>query len=43
MLSEDLQDRFTWSGLTVVNPFATPRFALLDALLENQAGEASES
>lgn len=33
LLSEDLQDGFTWGGITVVNPFATPRHALLDALL----------
>lgn len=33
LLSEDLQDNFTWAGVTVVNPFATPRHALLDALL----------
>jgi len=33
VLSEDLQDGFTWGGVTVVNPFASPRHALLDALL----------
>ena len=33
LLSEDLQDGFTWGGVTVVNPFALPRHALLDALL----------
>lgn len=33
LLSEDLQDGFTWGGLTVVNPFASPRHVLLDALL----------
>ncbi|WP_192257027.1 PIN domain-containing protein [Mesorhizobium silamurunense] len=33
LLSEDLQDGFTWGGVTVVNPFASPRHALLDALL----------
>jgi hypothetical protein len=43
MLSEDLRDRFTWSGLMVINPFATPHFALFDAHLENRAGEAPES
>ena len=33
LLSEDLQDGFTWGGLTVVNPFASPRHPLLNALL----------
>jgi len=33
LLSEDLQEGFTWGGVTVVNPFATPRHALLNALL----------
>ncbi|RWB53537.1 PIN domain-containing protein [Mesorhizobium sp.] len=33
LLSEDLQNGFTWGGVTVVNPFASPRHALLDALL----------
>lgn len=37
LLSEDLQDGFTWGGVTVVNPFASPRHALLDALLERGA------
>jgi predicted nucleic acid-binding protein len=43
LLSEDLQDGFTWSGLTVVNPFSSPWFPLLDALLENQARKAPPS
>ena len=34
LLSEDLQEGFTWAGVTVVNPFASPRHALLQALLE---------
>jgi predicted nucleic acid-binding protein len=34
LLSEDLQDGFTWRGTTVVNPFATPAHALLGAVLE---------
>jgi len=34
LLSEDLQEGFTWAGVTVVNPFAAPRHALLHALLE---------
>lgn len=33
VLSEDLQDGFTWGGVTVVDPFASSRHALLDALL----------
>jgi len=35
LLSEDLQDGFTWGGVTVTNPFATPRHALLSAWLES--------
>ncbi|HWB99103.1 MAG TPA: hypothetical protein VG672_20485, partial [Bryobacteraceae bacterium] len=38
LLSEDLQDGFTWGGVTVVNPFASPRHALLEALLDDAAG-----
>lgn len=34
LLSEDLQDGFTWRGVTVANPFASPRHTLLTALLE---------
>lgn len=33
LLSEDLQDGFTWGGVTVANPFASPRHALLESLL----------
>jgi predicted nucleic acid-binding protein len=33
LLSEDLQDGFTWSGVTVAHPFAATRHALLDALI----------
>jgi predicted nucleic acid-binding protein len=33
LLSEDLQEGFTWAGVTVVNPFASPHHALLHALL----------
>ena len=32
LLSEDFQEGFTWAGVTVVNPFAAPRHALLQAL-----------
>lgn len=37
LLSEDFQENFTWGGVTVVNPFVSPRHALLDALLEQDA------
>ncbi|RVK27648.1 PIN domain-containing protein [Sinorhizobium meliloti] len=40
LLSEDLQDGFTSGGVTVVNPFASPRHTLLESLLGG--GEASE-
>ena len=33
LLSEDLQDGFTWRGVTVVNPFASSQHPLLRALL----------
>ena len=33
LLSEDLQEGFTWAGVTVVDPFSLPRHALLHALL----------
>lgn len=33
LLSEDLQDGFTWGGVTVANPFASDQHALLRALL----------
>lgn len=33
LLSEDLQDGFTWSGVTVVNPFAGKRHELLAGAL----------
>ena len=35
LLSEDLQDGFTWRGVTVANPFATPRNPLLEAMLSS--------
>lgn len=37
LLSEDLQDGFTWGGVTVVNPFTLPRHPLLESLLGGQA------
>lgn len=33
LLSEDLSAGFVWGGVTVVNPFAAPAPALLEALL----------
>jgi len=32
LLSEDLQEGFTWGGVTVTNPFAATRHPLLDAV-----------
>jgi predicted nucleic acid-binding protein len=34
LLSEDFQEGFTWSGVTVTNPFSPERHLLLDALLK---------
>jgi predicted nucleic acid-binding protein len=34
LLSEDLQDGFTWRGVTVTNPFSMARHPLLAGLLE---------
>jgi predicted nucleic acid-binding protein len=33
LLSEDMDHGFIWSGVTVVNPFKTPRHQLLDDLI----------
>lgn len=33
LLSEDMQQGFTWGGVTVVNPYATDSHALLEQLL----------
>lgn len=33
LLSEDLQEGFTWRGVTVTNPFASRRHPLLEALI----------
>jgi predicted nucleic acid-binding protein len=38
LLSEDMQDGFSWRGVTVVNPFAAKRHPLLDALLDEADG-----
>ena len=35
LLSADFQDGFTWSGVTVANPFAVVKHELLAALLES--------
>ena len=35
LLSEDLQDGFTWNGVTVVNPFAVEPNPLLAELLDS--------
>jgi predicted nucleic acid-binding protein len=37
LLSEDLQEDFTWAGVTVVNPFSSPWHVLLQALLAEDA------
>ncbi|MBC5800273.1 MAG: PIN domain-containing protein [Candidatus Eremiobacteraeota bacterium] len=34
LLSEDFHEGFTWSGVTVVNPFAKSRHILLESLLD---------
>lgn len=36
LLSEDFQEGFTWSGVTVTNPFSPKRHLLLDALLKEK-------
>lgn len=36
LLSEDLQDGFTWRGVIATNPFGAERHALLDALLREE-------
>ena len=33
LLSEDLQDGFTWNGVTITNPFLPLRHPLLEALI----------
>jgi predicted nucleic acid-binding protein len=35
LLSEDLQDGFTWTGVTVANPFASSRNPLLAAMMHD--------
>ena len=36
LLSEDLQDGFTWESVTVTNPFSAERHSLLEGLLGSQ-------
>lgn len=36
LLSEDMHHGFEWSGVTVVNPFATPVHPLLELALDGQ-------
>jgi len=38
LLSEGLQNGFTWGGVTVTNPFASAKHPLLRALLADKAG-----
>ena len=38
LLSEDIQEGFTWRGVTVTNPFAARRHPLLEALLSSDRG-----
>jgi len=37
LLSEDLQEGFTWRGVTIANPFASTRHELLAELLDDPA------
>lgn len=39
LLSEDMQEGFSWSGVTIVNPFAVPHDPLLNALLADHLNE----
>ena len=39
LLSEDLQDGFTWGGVTVTNPFAAQQHPLLASLLRDTETE----
>src|SRR6201998_4961799 len=43
LLSEDLQEGFTWGGGTIVNHFSSPQHSLLTALLDKRCGWSSES
>ena len=35
LLSGDMQDGFTWAGVTVANPYASTPYPLLGAILQN--------
>lgn len=43
LLSEDLQEGFTWRGVTVTNPFGATPHPLLTALVGESAGSNHES
>ena len=34
LISEDMQNGFTWMGMTIVNPFLTPRSPLLENIVQ---------
>jgi predicted nucleic acid-binding protein len=38
LLSDDRDPGFTWAGITIVNPFATPPDSILDVLLADISG-----
>ena len=42
LLSEDLQDGFTWRGVSVTNPFSASRHALLDAAFADASRSRTE-
>ena len=42
LLSEDLQDGFTWGGVTVADPFAAQQHPLLTSLLREAESEEEE-
>ena len=42
LLSEDLQDGFTWGGVTVANPFAAQQHPLLASLLRDPDTEEEQ-
>ena len=42
LLSEDLQDGFTWRGVTVANPFAAQQHPLLASLLRDTDPEGEQ-
>lgn len=35
LISEDMQDGFTWRGITIVNPFSKPSSPLLENILQS--------